>query len=54
MNDIDFSPITTFIFDFDGVMTDGTVFCDFDGHPLPRSLASRVIYLGANLRFFAE
>ena len=34
MNDIDFSPITTFIFDFDGVMTDGTVFCDFEGHPL--------------------
>jgi len=32
-NDI-FSPITTFIFDFDGVMTDGTVFCDFEGHPL--------------------
>lgn len=29
-----FTPITTFIFDFDGVMTDGTVFCDFDGHPL--------------------
>ena len=29
-----FSPITTFIFDFDGVMTDGTVFCDFEGHPL--------------------
>ena len=28
------SPITTFIFDFDGVMTDGTVFCDFEGHPL--------------------
>ena len=27
-------PITTFIFDFDGVMTDGTVFCDFEGHPL--------------------
>jgi len=26
--------ITTFIFDFDGVMTDGSVFCDFDGHPL--------------------
>ena len=26
--------ITTFIFDFDGVMTDGTVFCDFEGHPL--------------------
>ena len=36
MNEIDslFSPITTFIFDFDGVMTDGTVFCDFEGHPL--------------------
>ena len=29
-----FSNITTFIFDFDGVMTDGTVFCDFEGHPL--------------------
>jgi 3-deoxy-D-manno-octulosonate 8-phosphate phosphatase (KDO 8-P phosphatase) len=29
-----FSPITTFIFDFDGVMTDGSVFCDFEGHPL--------------------
>ena len=29
-----FIPITTFIFDFDGVMTDGTVFCDFEGHPL--------------------
>ena len=29
-----FSQITTFIFDFDGVMTDGSVFCDFDGHPL--------------------
>ncbi len=28
------SQITTFIFDFDGVMTDGTVFCDFEGHPL--------------------
>ena len=28
------SKITTFIFDFDGVMTDGTVFCDFEGHPL--------------------
>ncbi len=36
MNEIDslFTPITTFIFDFDGVMTDGSVFCDFDGHPL--------------------
>ena len=36
MNEIDslFAPITTFIFDFDGVMTDGTVFCDFEGHPL--------------------
>lgn len=33
-NDTIFSPITTFIFDFDGVMTDGTVFCDFEGHPL--------------------
>ena len=28
-----FSPITTFIFDYDGVMTDGTVFSDHDGHP---------------------
>ena len=28
------SSITTFIFDFDGVMTDGSVFCDFEGHPL--------------------
>ena len=28
------SHITTFIFDFDGVMTDGRVFCDFEGHPL--------------------
>ena len=28
------SRITTFIFDFDGVMTDGTVYCDFEGHPL--------------------
>lgn len=28
------SHITTFIFDFDGVMTDGSVFCDFEGHPL--------------------
>ena len=27
-------PITTFIFDFDGVMTDGSVFCDYEGHPL--------------------
>ena len=34
MNAIDFSPITTFIFDLDGVMTDGTVFCDFESHPL--------------------
>ena len=34
MNKIDLSNITTFIFDFDGVMTDGTVFCDFEGHPL--------------------
>ena len=29
-----FSGITTFIFDFDGVMTDGRVYCDFEGHPL--------------------
>lgn len=28
-----FSRITTFIFDYDGVMTDGTVFSDHDGHP---------------------
>ena len=36
MNETDsyFTPVTTFIFDFDGVMTDGTVFCDFEGHPL--------------------
>lgn len=36
MNDLQgiLSQITTFIFDFDGVMTDGTVFCDFEGHPL--------------------
>ena len=36
MNDFDqlFKPITTFIFDFDGVMTDGTVFCDFEVHQL--------------------
>ena len=35
MNEKDslFSPITTFIFDYDGVMTDGTVFSDHDGHP---------------------
>ena len=35
MNERDslFSPITTFIFDYDGVMTDGTVFSDHDGHP---------------------
>ena len=32
-NDL-FKPVTTFIFDFDGVMTDGTVFCDYEGHPL--------------------
>ena len=31
--DILFYPITTFIFDSDGVMTDGTVFSDHDGHP---------------------
>ena len=36
MNDLNgiLSHITTFIFDFDGVMTNGTVFCDFEGHPL--------------------
>lgn len=36
MNDLNeiLSHITTFIFDFDGVMTDGCVFCDFEGHPL--------------------
>ena len=28
-----FSKITTFVFDYDGVMTDGTVFSDHDGHP---------------------
>ena len=28
-----FKPITTFIFDYDGVMTDGNVFSDHDGHP---------------------
>ena len=28
-----FQPITTFVFDYDGVMTDGTVFSDHDGHP---------------------
>lgn len=26
-------PVTTFIFDYDGVMTDGIVFSDHDGHP---------------------
>ena len=31
-NDI-LKPVTTFIFDYDGVMTDGTVFSDHDGHP---------------------
>jgi len=36
MNETDslFARLTTLIFDFDGVMTDGTVFCDFEGHPL--------------------
>ena len=35
MNDLNeiLSHITTFIFDYDGVMTDGTVFSDHDGHP---------------------
>ena len=35
MNDLNeiLRPITTFIFDYDGVMTDGTVFSDHDGHP---------------------
>jgi len=35
MNEIDtlFSPITTFVFDYDGVMTDGTVFSDPNGNP---------------------
>lgn len=35
MNDLNktLSGITTFIFDYDGVMTDGTVFSDHDGHP---------------------
>ena len=28
------SPITTFVFDFDGVMTDGTVYMDSNGDPL--------------------
>ena len=28
-----FQPITTFIFDYDGVMTDGKVYSDHDGHP---------------------
>ena len=32
-HDLLFKPITTFIFDYDGVMTDGTVFSDHDGHP---------------------
>ena len=28
-----FQPITTFIFDYDGVMTDGKVYSDHEGHP---------------------
>ena len=28
-----FQPITTFIFDYDGVMTDGKVYSDHDGNP---------------------
>ena len=28
-----FQPITTFVFDYDGVMTDGKVYSDHDGHP---------------------
>lgn len=28
-----FQPITTIIFDYDGVMTDGKVYSDHDGHP---------------------
>lgn len=28
-----FQAITTFIFDYDGVMTDGKVYSDYDGHP---------------------
>ena len=31
-NDI-LKQVTTFIFDYDGVMTDGTVFSDHEGHP---------------------
>lgn len=32
MNNL-FQPITTFIFDYDGVMTDGKVYSDHEGHP---------------------
>ncbi|MBQ6770575.1 MAG: HAD hydrolase family protein [Bacteroidales bacterium] len=28
-----FQPITTFVFDYDGVMTDGKVYSDHEGHP---------------------
>ncbi len=28
-----FQPITTFVFDYDGVMTDGKVYSDHDGYP---------------------
>lgn len=31
------SPVTTFIFDYDGVMTDGTVYMDSNGDPLRSS-----------------
>ena len=36
MNDLKtlLSPVTTFIFDYDGVMTDGTVYIDSNGDPL--------------------
>lgn len=39
MNDIKamLSQVTTFIFDYDGVMTDGTVYMDINGEPLRSS-----------------
>ena len=39
MNDLKalLSPVTTFIFDYDGVMTDGTVYMDSYGDPLRSS-----------------
>ena len=39
MNDIKamLSKVTTFIFDYDGVMTDGTVYMDINGEPLRSS-----------------